>query len=143
MAFPVMRSPLYRGHFCPVLWLSVILRLHCLFATCYFVLICVIRPLSLTLRHSCFGGTYTVNNMKSIGERDVIFHRRLGNVKDITFDHNKPRKKKAKNRAPITAVELTRRSTLSIRVFLREFCVQLLENCYNPLMYAVKVRSEM
>ena len=77
--------------------------------------------------------------MKSISERDVIFHRRLGNVKDITFDHNKPKKKRPKNRAPITAVELTRRSTLSIRVFLREFCVQLLENCYNPLMYAVKV----
>ena len=78
--------------------------------------------------------------MKSISDRDVIFHRRLGNIKDITFDHNKPKKKKPKNRAPITTVELTRRSTLSIRVFLREFCVQLLENCYNPLMYAVKVR---
>ncbi|KAI0224465.1 hypothetical protein LSAT2_024533 [Lamellibrachia satsuma] len=101
--------------------------------------------LKYSTRHSCFGGTYTVNNMKSISDRDVIFHRRLGNIKDITFDHNKPKKKKPKNRAPITTVELTRRSTLSIRVFLREFCVQLLENCYNPLMYAVKdilVRSK-
>ncbi|KAK2177430.1 hypothetical protein NP493_598g01011 [Ridgeia piscesae] len=96
-------------------------------------------------RHSCFGGTYTVSNMKSISDRDVIFHRRLGNIEDITFDHNKPKKKRPKNRAPITEVELTRRSTLSIRAFLREFCVQLLENCYNPLMYAVKdvlVRSK-
>ena len=31
-----------------------------------------------------------------------------------------------------------RRSTLSIRMFLKEFCVQFLENCYNPLMAAVK-----
>ena len=77
--------------------------------------------------------------MKSISDRDVIFHRRIGNIEDINFDHNKPKKKRPKNRAPITEVELTRRSTLSIRAFLREFCVQLLENCYNPLMYAVKV----
>ena len=31
------------------------------------------------------------------------------------------------------------RSTLSIRLFLKEFCILFVENCYNPLMHAVKV----
>lgn len=32
-----------------------------------------------------------------------------------------------------------RRSALNVRLFLREFCVDFLENCYNHLMYLVKV----
>lgn len=32
-----------------------------------------------------------------------------------------------------------RRSALNVRLFLREFCVDFLENCYNRLMYLVKV----
>ena len=31
------------------------------------------------------------------------------------------------------------RSTLSIRLFLKEFCILFVENCYNSLMHAVKV----
>ena len=90
-------------------------------------------------RHSNFGGTYVVTNMKSISEREVITHAAPGNAKNISFDKNKRAKKKPKNRTPITESELTRRSTLSIRLFLKEFCVQFVENCYNPLMAAVKV----
>ncbi len=40
-------------------------------------------------RHSRFGGTYVVANMKSISERDVIFHNSVSKVKDMTFDQNK------------------------------------------------------
>ena len=36
--------------------------------------------------------------------------------------------------------DVTRRSTLSIRLYLRDFCLQFLDNCYNSLMRAVKVR---
>lgn len=32
-----------------------------------------------------------------------------------------------------------RRSALNVRLFLRDFCVDFLENCYNHLMYLVKV----
>lgn len=80
-----------------------------------------------------------VQNMKSISDRDVIFHKNQKDVSNLTFDINKKPKKKAKNRQPIKEQEVTRRSTLSIRLGLKEFCVQFLESCYNPLMYAVKV----
>ncbi|CAH1773613.1 unnamed protein product [Owenia fusiformis] len=89
-------------------------------------------------RHSRFGGTYVVSNMQSITENSMIYHRSLGEVNNISFDHEKRPKKRGKNRKPITEADLTRRSTLSIRMFLKDFCVNFLENCYNPLMYAVK-----
>lgn len=94
--------------------------------------------MKFSTRHSRFGGTYVVQNMKSISDRDVIFHKNQKDVSNLTFDINKKPKKKAKNRQPIKEQELTRRSTLSIRLGLKEFCVQFLESCYNPLMYAVK-----
>ena len=90
-------------------------------------------------RHSRFGGTYVVKNMKSISENDLIYHKSQADVGKITLDMNKKPKKKPKNRKPIIEKEIVRRSTLSIRLSLKEFCVQFLENCYNPLMYAVKV----
>ena len=92
-------------------------------------------------RHSRFGGTFTVANMKSITSNDMIFHQGPSKADKISFDHNKKPKKRPKNRKPIKEEELTRKSTLCIRIFLKEFCIQFLENCYNPLMYAVKVRG--
>ena len=94
-----------------------------------------------THRHSRFGGTYVVQNMKSISDRDVIFHKNQKDVSNLTFDINKKPKKRPKNRQPIKDQEVTRRSTLSIRLGLKEFCTQFLESCYNPLMYAVKVQT--
>lgn len=35
---------------------------------------------SLRLRHSRFRGSYVVQGLKSIGEKDVIFHQGLHNV---------------------------------------------------------------
>lgn len=90
-------------------------------------------------RHSRFGGTYSMPNVKAIGDNDLIYHRPLSQLNNISFDHNKTRQKRPKNRAPIKDQEVKRRSTLAIRLFLKEFCVQFLENCYNPLMSAVKV----
>jgi hypothetical protein len=77
--------------------------------------------------------------MKSISDREVIYHKPLKDVNEMTFDITKKPKKKPKNRQPIKGQEVSRRSTLSIRLGLKEFCTQFLENCYNPLMYAVKV----
>ena len=92
-------------------------------------------------RHSRFGGTFTVSNVQSISQRSLIVHSGPSKaVKTATnFDANKQPRKRPKNRRPITEDEMTRRSTLCIRIFLKEFCTQFLENCYNPLMYAVKV----
>ncbi|XP_074652885.1 protein timeless homolog [Tubulanus polymorphus] len=89
-------------------------------------------------RHSRFGGTYVVSNMKSITNNNLIYHRSLGDANKISFDQGKRAKKKASNRKPIMDTENSRRSTLSIRLFLKEFCIQFLENCYNPLMASVK-----
>ncbi|XP_022107896.1 protein timeless homolog [Acanthaster planci] len=89
-------------------------------------------------RHSRFGGTFCVKNMKSISDRDIIYHAAVQKSSNITFDTKKEPKKKPKNRMPMKDTSLTRRSTLSIRLFLKEFCVLFIENCYNPLIHAVK-----
>lgn len=97
------------------------------------------KVMQYSSRHSRFGGAFVVSNMKSISEREVITHRPVKDLKEISFDKNKVPKKKPKNRKPLTETEYTRRSTLSIRLFLKDFCIQFIEHCYNPLMSAVKV----
>ena len=89
-------------------------------------------------RHSNFGSTFVVANMKSISENNLIYHRPVSTSNEIHFDRNKVPRKKPKNRKPIIDPDTVRRSTLSIRLFLKDFCIQFLENCYNPLMRAVK-----
>ncbi|XP_053408285.1 protein timeless homolog isoform X2 [Mercenaria mercenaria] len=96
------------------------------------------NQMKFSSRHSRFGGTYVVKNFKSISDNDLIYHKQQGDVSKINLDTNKKPKKKPKNRKPIIDREVKRRSTLSIRLGLKEFCIQFLENCYNPLMYAVK-----
>lgn len=93
----------------------------------------------IVFRHSRFGGTYVIKNMKSISEGDVIYHKPLCEVETFSLDTGKCRKKISKNRAPIKTDSTKRRSTLSMRLSLQEFCVQFLVNAYNPLMRAVKV----
>ena len=80
-------------------------------------------------------------NTQSLGDRELIYHRSVQDVDRFTLDTNKRPRKKPRNRQPIKDVPVVRRSTLSIRLGLKEFCVQFLENAYNPLMYAVKVKN--
>jgi len=90
-------------------------------------------------RHSRFGGTFYVQNMKSINDQNqLIYHRPLAEVKNMTFDHNKTAPKKRKKQLPAKEMGEERRSTLSIRLFLKNFCTEFLQNCYNPLMNIVK-----
>ncbi|XP_038077743.1 protein timeless homolog isoform X2 [Patiria miniata] len=96
------------------------------------------KVMATSARHSRFGGTFCVKNMKSISDRDIIYHAAIQNSNNITFDNKKEPKKKPKNRMPMKDTSITRRSTLSIRLFLKEFCILFIENCYNPLMHAVK-----
>ncbi|XP_042223789.1 protein timeless homolog [Homarus americanus] len=89
-------------------------------------------------RHSRFGGTYYVQNMKSISDRDLISHRPLTDLRSLDLDRAKRPKKINKNNEPLIDCSVTRRSTLAIRLFLQEFCVEFLNGAYNSIMYAVK-----
>lgn len=42
-----------------------------------------------------------MKGLKSISEKDIIYHRALGDAKEHTFDNGKKPKKKPKNRRPI------------------------------------------
>uniref|UniRef100_A0A8C9V5N2 Timeless circadian clock n=1 Tax=Scleropages formosus TaxID=113540 RepID=A0A8C9V5N2_SCLFO len=97
------------------------------------------RTLQRGARHSRFGGSYVVKGLKSIGDKDVIYHRGLHNFKSYTHDLGKELRRVPKRQQIAKDPEGKRRSALSVRLFLREFCIDFLENCYNRLMYLVKV----
>ncbi|NXM03068.1 TIM protein, partial [Tyrannus savana] len=58
------------------------------------------RALQRPSRHSRFGGSYVLQGLKSIGERDVVFHKGLHNLKSYSHDLGKeprrvPRRRQA------------------------------------------------
>ena len=71
-----------------------------------------------------------------ISDKDQIVRRTLTDGKPIDFHQNKPGKIKAKNRMPLPS--LTRKSTLLIRLMLKESRLQLLNGAYYSLMHIVK-----
>ncbi|KAI4891573.1 hypothetical protein NFI96_016569 [Prochilodus magdalenae] len=89
-------------------------------------------------RHSRFRGSYVVQGLKSIGEKDVIFHQGLHNFKNYSHDAGKATRRVPKRKQMARDSESQRRSVLNVRLFLREFCSDFLDNCYNRLMYLVK-----
>nr|XP_020448590.1 protein timeless homolog isoform X2 [Monopterus albus] len=96
------------------------------------------RTLQRGTRHSRFGGSYVIRGLKSIGDKDVIYHRNLHNFKSYTHDTGKAVRRVPKRNRQAQESKVKRRSALNVRIFLREFCVDFLENCYNRLMYLVK-----
>ena len=96
-----------------------------------------------SVRHSRFGGVFTVNNVKSISDRALIYHKPLSTVSDINFDKSKRPTKVAKNRiTPQDCDTVTRKSTLAIRLFLKEFCLEFINAAYNTLMRVVRDNLE-
>lgn len=89
-------------------------------------------------RHSRFGGTYLIQGLKSIADRDVVSHMGVHKFKNYTHDCGKQVGKVRKRNQAAVEMESKRRSALNVRLFLKEFCVDFLENCYNRLMYVVK-----
>ncbi|XP_051865366.1 protein timeless homolog isoform X2 [Pristis pectinata] len=89
-------------------------------------------------RHSRFGGTYLIRGLKSIANRDVVSHMVVHKFKNYSHDCGKKASKVPKRKQAAVEVESKRRSALNVRLFLKEFCVDFLENCYNRLMYVVK-----
>lgn len=87
-------------------------------------------------RHSRFGGSYEVKPTLS-GEKRV-HHKPLSGVNDYSYDTNKRPLRVSKKKRPPAPPRKERFSTYSIRLILKEFCVQVLECCFNPLMRVVK-----
>uniref|UniRef100_A0A8C7CSX4 Timeless circadian clock n=1 Tax=Oncorhynchus kisutch TaxID=8019 RepID=A0A8C7CSX4_ONCKI len=99
------------------------------------------RTLQRGTRHSRFGGSYVVQGLKSIGEKDVIYHRGLHNFKNYTHDEGKAVRRVPKRKLHARDSEGKRRSALNVRLFLREFCMDFLENCYNRLMMHLALKA--
>lgn len=71
----------------------------------------------------------------------LIFCPIPGQVKNYSHDLGKEVRRVPKRQQLASDGEgPSRRSALNVRRFLQEFCVEFLENCYNRLMYLVKVR---
>ncbi|CAH0605836.1 unnamed protein product [Chrysodeixis includens] len=90
-------------------------------------------------RHSRFGGTYVVQNMKSLSDNEIICLKPLNKISNLDFNGSKKSKLvKPKNRRPVESGVLERRSAFAIRLFLKEFCIEFINSSYNPLMHYVK-----
>ncbi|XP_045117033.1 protein timeless homolog [Portunus trituberculatus] len=96
------------------------------------------RRASTSSRHSRFGGTYVVRQMKGVSDQDLIVHRPLANVSELSFDRHKKARKHNKNRLPMRECSTQRRSILAVSLFLQEFCVEFLAGAYNTVMATVK-----
>ncbi|XP_059621722.1 protein timeless homolog [Phlebotomus argentipes] len=88
-------------------------------------------------RHSRFGGTYVLRNIKSVSEKDVICHQSLEKAFNVTFDAEKKKKRHTRGRI-LGGFTPERRSLFAIRIHLRQFCIQLLHKAYNPLIRQIK-----
>lgn len=65
-------------------------------------------------RHSRFGGTYIMQNMKSISDRDIICHKPLERAVSMDFNSDKNKLKRS-HRAAKDEETIERRSAFSIR----------------------------
>lgn len=63
-------------------------------------------------------------------------------LQNYSSDLGKQPRRVPKRRQAAQELSIYRRSVLNVRLFLRDFCSEFLENCYNPLMSAVKVRAQ-
>ncbi|BFF90723.1 protein timeless homolog [Drosophila madeirensis] len=90
-----------------------------------------------TGRHSRFGGTYVIRNMKSVSDRDVICHQALERVSAIDFDREKQQQKRSHRHIKEEA-QVTRRSAFTVRLCLREYCIEVLRSAYNTLVRQVR-----
>ncbi|XP_033230286.1 protein timeless homolog [Belonocnema kinseyi] len=85
-------------------------------------------------RHSRFGGTYVVQNMKAIGENQLICHKPYQKIEALEFGTEKAKVRKPKNKRAMADTGGERISAYSVRLFLKEFCVEFLNGAYNSVM---------
>uniref|UniRef100_S4RXG6 Timeless circadian clock n=1 Tax=Petromyzon marinus TaxID=7757 RepID=S4RXG6_PETMA len=89
-------------------------------------------------RHSRFVGTYVVQGHKSISDNDLVFHLGVQKLAGYSHDIGKEPQRRPKRRLLAPEAEERRRSAMNVRLFLRTFCIDFLDACYNRLMYSVK-----
>lgn len=65
-------------------------------------------------RHSRFGGTYILQNVKSISDKDIICHQSLQRAFSMDFDRDKNKQKRS-HRVVKEEATMERRSAFSIR----------------------------
>ncbi|XP_048512372.1 protein timeless homolog isoform X2 [Athalia rosae] len=85
-------------------------------------------------RHSRFGGTFVVRNLKAIGDNELICYKPFREIETLEFSQLKTKSKRPKNKLGPKGEDSERVSALSIRLFLKEFCVEFLNGAYNPVM---------
>jgi timeless len=88
-------------------------------------------------RHSRFGGTYVMQNIKSISENDLICHQPLERAVQLDFDQLKIKTKKSFRVVKEEGMS-ERRSAFSVRLFLREYCVEILNSAYNTMVKQIR-----
>ena len=88
-------------------------------------------------RHSRFGGTYRFQNLKSISDRDLICHKPLEKIYEQNFSKDK-KKVKPNWRMVKDEEKFERQSAFCIRLFLREFCIEILTSAFNNLVRQVR-----
>lgn len=89
-------------------------------------------------RHSRFGGTYVYKNLKSVSdERDLICHQSYERIMQKDFNRDK-QKVKSNFRLARDDDKYERQSAFCIRIFLREFCIEILTSAFNNLVRQVR-----
>lgn len=69
-------------------------------------------------RHSRFGGTFVIQNVKSISDKDIIAHHSIQRVFAMEFDRDKNKQKRS-HRVVKEEATTERRSAFSIRYIQR------------------------
>uniref|UniRef100_A0A182TFK2 Timeless N-terminal domain-containing protein n=1 Tax=Anopheles melas TaxID=34690 RepID=A0A182TFK2_9DIPT len=92
-------------------------------------------------RHSRFRGTYTFNNVKSISDSDSVCHQSLGKIMRMDFSSEKHRQKVSFRNAKETET-FERKSIFSVRLFLREYCMEILRVYNNMVRQARRYLSQ-
>lgn len=88
-------------------------------------------------RHSRFGGTYVIRNMKSVSDRDMICHSALERTVQMDFSREKV-KQKRNFRLAKEDEKVERQSVFAVRLFLREYCIEILTSAYNNIVRQVR-----
>ncbi|OQR79052.1 protein timeless-like [Tropilaelaps mercedesae] len=91
-------------------------------------------------RFARFSSTYQVRNIKSLGDdtRKIIVvgdpGKVLQSINNMDLDQKKKFRSRPKNRRPEESASIKRRTTRNIRLFLKEFCSDLLNSVFNALL---------
>lgn len=78
-------------------------------------------------------------NLKSVNDtQELIYHKALNKADVLNFDSDKNRIRVPKNRRTLQETTSYRRSTFTIRLILKDFCIEFLNAGYNKLMQNVR-----